>query len=50
MPTGDAVSSDSRLDAALSRFHKDWGGDKDVMEIAKELRQGVEMQRDVDTW
>lgn len=25
--------SDARLDAALARFHKDWGGDKSPMEI-----------------
>ena len=42
--------SDARLDAALARFHKDWGGDKSPMEIAKELRQGAEMVRDVETW
>ncbi|MCR5039755.1 MAG: hypothetical protein K6A94_10510 [Bacteroidales bacterium] len=42
--------SDERLDRALARFHKDWGGDKDPMEIAKELRQGEEMVKDVETW
>ena len=42
--------SDARLDAALARFHKDWGGDKSPMEIAKELRQGAEMVTDVETW
>ena len=42
--------SDERLDAALARFHKDWGGDKDPMEIAKELRQGEEMVKDVESW
>jgi hypothetical protein len=39
-----------RLDAALARFHGDWGGDKAPIEIAKELRQGPEMVRDVETW
>ena len=39
-----------RLDAALARFHGDWGGDKDPVEIAKELRQGPDMVRDVETW
>ena len=39
-----------RLDAALARFHSDWGGDKDPVEIARELRQGPEMVRDVETW
>ena len=39
-----------RLDAALARFHGDWGGDKDPVEIARELRQGPEMVRDVETW
>ena len=42
--------SDAKLDAALARFHKDWGGDKSPMEIAKELRQGVEMVKDVEVW
>ena len=42
--------SDERLDAALARFHKDWGGDKSPMEIANELRQGAEMVTDVETW
>ena len=42
--------SDARLDAALARFHKDWGGDKNPMEIANELRQGAEMVKDVDVW
>lgn len=42
--------SDERLDDALARFHKDWGGEKDPMEIAQELRQGAEMVNDVETW
>jgi hypothetical protein len=42
--------SDARLDAALARFHKDWGGDKSPMEIANELRQGAEMVTDVEAW
>ena len=42
--------SEDRLEAALARFHKDWGGDKDPMEIARELRQMPEMVRDVETW
>ena len=42
--------SDERLDRALARFHKDWGGDKDPMEIARELRQSPEMVREVETW
>lgn len=39
-----------RLDAALARFHGDWGGDKSPIEIARELRQGPEMVKDVETW
>lgn len=39
-----------RLDAALARFHRDWGGNKEPEEIARELRQGPEMVRDVETW
>lgn len=42
--------SDARFDAALERFHNDWGGDKSPLEIAKELRQGAEMVTDVETW
>jgi len=42
--------SEERLEAALARFHKDWGGDKDPMEIARELRQVPEMVRDVEAW
>ena len=48
--TPDEGSTDERLDAALSRFHKDWGGDKDPLEIARELRQGEEMVKDVESW
>ena len=39
-----------RFEAALKRFHKDWGGEGSAMDIARELRQGAEMVRDVDTW
>ena len=42
--------SDLRLDAALARFHKDWGGNKNPVEIANELRQGPELVNDVETW
>lgn len=42
--------SDEKLDKALARFHTDWGGDKDPLEIARELRQGEEMVKDVESW
>lgn len=42
--------TDRRLDAALARFHGDWGGNKEPLEIASELRQGAEMLNDVETW
>lgn len=42
--------SDAVLDAALARFHKDWGGEKSPIEIANELRQGPEMVKEVETW
>lgn len=42
--------SDAMLDAALARFHKDWGGEKSPIEIANELRQGSEMVKEVETW
>lgn len=38
------------LDDALSKFHSDWGGEKDPVEIAEELRQGAELVRDVESW
>lgn len=44
------MSANKRLDAALAKFHKDWGGNKDAMEAAQELRQGAEMVREVETW
>ena len=49
-PSSWKEESDARLDAALARFHKDWGGDKSPMEIADELRQGAEMVKDVEVW
>ena len=39
-----------RFEAALAKFSGDFGGNKDAMEIARELRQGAEMVRDVGTW
>lgn len=38
------------LDSALAKFSGDWGGEKDAMEIARELRQGSDIVRNVDTW
>ena len=43
-------TANTKLDIALSKFHKDWGGNKDAMEIADELRQNFEMTREVETW
>ena len=43
-------TANTKLDIALSKFHKDWGGNKDAMEIADELRQDFEMTREVETW
>lgn len=42
--------SDEKLDKALALFHTDWGGDKEPLEIARELRQGEEMVKDVESW
>ncbi len=39
-----------RFEAALAKFSGDFGGNKDASEVARELRQGAEMVRDVDTW
>ena len=38
------------LDAALAEFSGDFGGSRDAREVARELRQGAEMVRDVETW
>ena len=38
------------LDEALAKFSGDWGGNGDAMEIARGLRQGADMVRDVQTW
>ena len=35
--------SNAKLDAALAKFHSDWGGDREPLDIANELRQGPEM-------
>lgn len=43
-------NSNAMLDAALARFHKDWGGEKSPIEIANELRHGSEMVKEVETW
>lgn len=40
----------ARLDAALARLSGGWGGDKNPVEIANELRQGSEMVREVELW
>ena len=37
------------LDAFLSNISGDWGGDGSPMKIARELRQGAETARDVET-
>lgn len=45
-----AGMDDEMLDAALAKFHKDWGGDGSALEIAEELRSGRENTRTVETW
>ena len=42
--------SNAKLDAALAKFHSDWGGDREPLEIANELRQGPEILKDVEEW
>ena len=44
------VDDNARLDEALAKFSGDFGGSADAMTVAKELRQGAEMVRDVETW
>ena len=41
---------DQMLDAALAEFSGDFGGNADSSDIARELRQGAEMVRDIKTW
>lgn len=51
--TKETVSSEddnARLDEALAKFSGNFGGSADAMTIAKELRQGADMVRDVETW
>ena len=45
-----ADMDDKMLDAALAKFHKDWGGEGSALEIAEELRNGRENTRTVETW
>ncbi len=45
-----AGMDDEMLDAALAKFSGDFGGSKDAREVARELRQGEEMVREVKTW
>lgn len=41
---------DALLDAMLAKFSGDWGGNGTPSEIAKDLRQGPEMVRQIETW
>ena len=45
-----ATMDDDMLDAALAKFHKDWGGEGTAREIADELRSSRENSRTVETW
>ena len=45
-----AETNNARLDEALKKFSGDFGGSEDAMTVAKELRQGAEMIKDVETW
>ena len=44
------MDENERLDAALARFHKDWGGDGSAEEIANELRHNVVNNRTIEDW
>ena len=44
-----ATMDDDMLDAALAKFHKDWGGEGTAREIADELRSSRENSRTVET-
>ena len=45
-----ASMDDEMLNAALAKFHKDWGGDGSAMEIAEELRCSRANTRNVEIW
>ena len=45
-----ATMDDDMLDAALAKFHKDWGGEGTAMEIAEELRSSRENSRTIEAW
>ncbi|MBP5502935.1 MAG: hypothetical protein J6Y24_09140 [Bacteroidales bacterium] len=49
-PDSSKENDKALLDSALAKFSGDWGGEKDAMEIARELRQGSDIVRNVDTW
>ncbi len=49
-PDSSKGNDKALLDSALAKFSGDWGGEKDAMEIARELRQGSDIVRNVDTW
>lgn len=49
-PDSSKENDKALLDSALAKFSGDWGGEKDAMEIARELRQGSDKVRNVDTW
>lgn len=48
--TSNDEKEDAKLNAALAKFHKDWGGDGSAMEIADELRGSRMDSRIVETW
>ena len=48
--TVSSVDDNDCLDEALAKFSGDFGGSADAMTVAKELRQGAEMVREVETW
>lgn len=50
LSSASATLDDEMLDAALSKFHKDWGGSGTAKEIADELRSSRVDTRTVETW
>ena len=50
MTAFDNITANEKLDAALAKFHKDWGGEGSAMEIAQQIRQGADMVRVVPAW
>ena len=48
--TNMVEDDNARLDEALAKFSGDFGGSADAITVAKELRQGADMVKEVEAW